>query len=211
MGKAMRKLVLATALLPALFVLAGCPKKTSDADAAATTEEASTVAVVEAGPVAPTAKNANDVARFGTDAPIANEQAKILAAFAQAHTSPRGGTLVATLKPGTDVTKIASHQNDSFLVTFADPKDANSVLMGWVGHEAFSPTLILDAGPRDAAIDAAVRLVCAAGTIAVFLGGDTICKKKCNADKDCPNALAGSCVLGATGGPGGKAVHVCNN
>ncbi len=204
----MRKLLLTAAVLPTLLVLAGCPRKNETPEAGA--DEASVVAV-EAGPVAPTAKNANDVARFGTDVAIANEQAKVLASFTQVHTAPRGGNVVTTLKPGTDVTKIASHNNDSFLVVFADPKDPSSQLMGWVGHEAFSPTHVFDAGARDAAVDAGTKLVCATGTTAVFLGADTICKKPCGTDKDCPNALAGSCVLGAAGGPGGKAIHVCSN
>jgi hypothetical protein len=202
---AMRKLFLLAALVPCIALLFGCPKKADPADAG---DEAAVTAVVEAGPVAPVAKNAADIARFGTDTPIANEQAKLLAAFTQVHTSPRGGAVITSLKPGTDVTKIASH-SDTFLITFTDPKDATSVLMGWVGKEAFSPTIVLlDAGKVDAATPA---LVCAPGTVAVFLGGANVCKKKCNADKDCTNAVVGSCVLGALGGVGGKAVHVCQN
>lgn len=202
----MRKLLLFCALVPCIVLLFGCPKKTDPAADAG--DEAAVTAVVEAGPAAPVAKNAADIARFGTDTPIANEAGKLLAFSTTVHTSPRGGNVVATLKAGTDVTKIASHA-DTFLVTFADPKDANSVLMGWIGKEGFSPTIIIrDAGVLDATT---VQLVCAPGTVAVFLGGANICKKKCNADKDCPNAVAGSCVLGALGGAGGKAVHVCNN
>src|SRR5262249_4458528 len=137
--------------------------------------------------------------------------AKLVAVSTQAHTSPRGGAVVATLHAGIDVTKIAQH-TDTFLVTFPDPKDPNSRLMGWIGKEAFAPTFFFDGGIRDAAIvDAAPSLICAPGTIVVFLGGANVCKKKCVADKDCTNGVVGSCVLGAQGGPGGKAVHVCIN
>jgi hypothetical protein len=201
----MRKLLILTAFVPCVALLFGCPKKADPADAG---DEAAVTAVVEAGPVAPVAKNAATIARFGTDTPIANEAGKLLAASTTVHTSPRGGNIVATLKPGTDVTKIASH-TDSFLITFADPKDASSLLMGWVGKEGFSPTIIIrDAGVIDTGV---VTLVCAPGTVAVFLGGQTVCKKQCKTDADCANAIVGSCIVGALGAAGGKAVHVCTN
>src|SRR5256885_3194621 len=45
--------------------------------------------------------------------------------FAAARTAAKGGNTVTIVKPGTDVTKYAEFQ-DSFLVTFPDPKDASS-------------------------------------------------------------------------------------
>jgi hypothetical protein len=108
---------------------------------------ASTAAVVDGGPVVLLPKNADEVARFPSEVPIAFVRAKILASVALAHERPRGGNVVATLQSGTDVTKISSTANgDSILVQFTDPGDANSRLIGWLGKEAFSPTPIVEPG-----------------------------------------------------------------
>ena len=120
----MRKLVLLSGLLPCLLLLAGCPKKGGDADAAA---EAAAPDPAEAGaaapnaPPVPDAKNKADVARFQNETAISDDETKP-ANWVNARTSPKGGGVVANLKPGTDVHKHAEYQ-DCFLVTFADPKD----------------------------------------------------------------------------------------
>lgn len=212
------------------LLITGCPKKGGDAaDAEA---EAAVVAEVDAAPavVAPTAKNAGDIARFGTEKPIANEAGKLVDGLTTVRTGPRQGGVVASLRAGTDVTKIAEHK-DCFLVTFADPKEPATTLMGWVGNDAFTADPIRDAGPKDAATDAATdaavkdaavadaapaavdagpaALKCAAGQQIVELGAGPVCKKKCTTDKDCKDKAPKSCAPGTA--PGGKVIHFCAN
>lgn len=218
----MRKIYSLVVVLPVLaLITTGCPKKGGDAaDAAPEAEPAA--AVAEAAAPAPVAKNAADVSRFGAEKAIANEAAKIIDAQAVVKTGPNNqGTNVAVLKAGTDVTKIADHQN-SFLITFADPKEPATLLMGWVNKGVFVADAVVDAGPRDAAVDAkvdaAVAVVdagaavakCAAGQeLIIGLGPAPICKKKCAADANCKDKAAGSCVPGTA--QGGKVVRFCNN
>lgn len=226
----MRKITPVLLVASCLAILTtGCPKKGGDAADAA--PEAA-VAEVDAAPavVAPTAKNAGDIARFGTEQPIANEVAKLVDAATTVRTGPRQGGVVATLRGGTDVTKIASHK-DCFLVTFADPKEPATTLMGWVGNDAFTADVIRDAGPKDAATDGATdagakdaavadaapaavdagpaALTCPAGQQVVELGAGPVCKKKCTADKDCKDKAPKSCAPGTA--PGGKVIHFCSN
>lgn len=212
----MRKLLLVSGLLPCLLLVAGCPKKKdADADAAAdataAAEPAATDAAAAAAPV--NAKNGADVARFAAETKVDDDGAKP-ATFAPARTSPKGGNVVATLKPGTDVTKIAEYQ-DCFLVTFADPKDANTQLMGWIEKGSFTYVAPKDAGAKDGAagdagpadagaVDAGPPK-CAAGEERVTLSAtETACKKKCKDDKECKK---GPCSVASA--VGGKAVRVC--
>jgi hypothetical protein len=223
----MRKLFLSSVVMASVVVLFGCPKKKgvgADGGDEAGTEEVADATVVDAAPAAaaPTAKNAADVARFPGETKIEDEATKT-ASVTVAHTAPRGGTSVATLKAGTDVTKIASFQ-DGFLVTFTDPKDATSTLMGWIGKEAFVSlaVVITDAGAKAAdasvakdagpvvSVDAGkVALKCAGTQLAVVLSAGTVCRKRCSTDADCGGAK-GSCSVAAAE-KGGRAVHVCVN
>jgi hypothetical protein len=216
----MRKLLLMSGLLPCLLLVAGCPKKkdgeadaAAEADATAAAEPAATDAA--AAPAAPAAKNAADVARFAAETKVEDDGAKP-AAFAAARTSPKGGSVVATLKPGTDVTKVAEYQ-DCFLVTFADPKDASATLMGWIEKGSFTYVAPKDAGAKDAAagdagpVDAGAAAVdagapkCAANEERVTLSAAvSACKKKCKEDKECAK---GPCSVAST--TAGKAVKVC--
>jgi len=217
-------------VVPSLLLLLGCPKKGDDAaDAAA--ESAAPPPVVEvaeaAAPAAalPPAKNAGDVARFGTEVAVADDDSKLAAAVTQARTGPRQGGVVANLKAGTDVTKVVEYK-DCFLVQFADPANASVTLAGWVPKEAFTAVAVVDAGPRDAALDArdaAVVVVdaavpvdaghaaakCAAGQeMVIGLGKDPVCKRKCTADKDCKTGTTyGTCVPATS--QGGKVVRIC--
>lgn len=211
----MRKLLVLSGLLPCLMLLAGCPKKGGDADAAAEggADPDATAATPPPTPAAtPDAKNKSDVARFEAETKIEDDAQKP-AVWANARTSPKGGNLVASLKPGTDVTKIAEHQ-DCFLVTFADPKDANVTLMGWIEKSSFTYVAPKDAGPKDGSTDAAPvdagAVVdagppkCAANEERVTLSATTTaCKKKCKDDKECKN---GPCSVANAAG---KAVKVC--
>ncbi len=210
----MRKLFLAVSVLSAVVVLAGCPKKKTTEDPEAGAGDAAALApppvedAAPAPPPAPVAKNANEVARFGTETPVEDDDMKI-ASVANARTTPKGGSVVATVRPGMDVTKVAEYQ-DCILVTFADPKDASSTLMGWVEKAAFTaPVRKVDAGPRDAAapvvVDAGPKpLTCAAGQVAVTLSAAPVCKKKCTKDGDCKTP-----PCSPASGPGGKVVRVC--
>ncbi len=229
----MRKLFVASALLA---LLAGCQllKKKDDADAAADaaaaavvdTDAASATAAADAAPAAPTpapvtAKNSADVARFPGESPVPDDDMK-LASVGTARTSPKSGAIVATIKPGTDVTKVAEYQS-SILVTFADPKDASSTLMGWIGTESFTAPVVkkvdggvvVDAGVRDAAappapVDAGAakkELNCPANFVAVVLGDRTTCRKRCTKDTDCKDKKVGGCGPVATAA--GSVAKVC--
>jgi hypothetical protein len=233
----MRNALFAAVVTCAAVVL-GCPfKKSSDADAAADgasavpeAEAPAAAVVVDAAPIPVpiTAKNSADVARFPAETPVSDDDLK-LASPGIARTSPKTGTVVATLKPGTDVLKIAEYQT-SILVTFADPNDASATLMGWIGKESFSAPAVStkrDAGASDAAapiVDAgapdaakksdaggsdAKKPACAAGQVAVVLSKDPVCRKKCTKDADCKGGAAGTCA-NATTAAGGLA-RVCAN
>ncbi|AKV04525.1 hypothetical protein AKJ09_11188 [Labilithrix luteola] len=239
----MRKLILVASFFPMVLVVSGCPMlKKQGADAGSDAAVVDATAVVEdAAPApapaadaavapapAPAAKNAASVARFPGETPIPNEATKVAAASASVRTTPKAGSVVATLAKGTEVNKIAEYQ-DCELVTFADPKDASSVLMGWVTKDAFTATATVtdagttavDGGAKDAggisdagaAADAgkpATAAKCAAGQELVMgFGKDAMCKKKCASDKDCKNAAAGSCAVAAT--TTGKVARVCTN
>lgn len=213
----MRSLLLVSVLSCAALIL-GCPKKKDDggdasADAAVVAVEPP-AAVVDAGvpatPVAVNAKNVAEVARFPAETVITDDEAK-LAQITPARTSPKTGNVVATLKPSSDVTKLAEYQN-CYLVTFADPKDATVTLMGWIGKEYFTaPAIVktdagakLDAGAVVVPDAGPAKLTCATGQTAVVLSKDPICKKKCTKDADCK---AGACANASV--QGGGVARVC--
>lgn len=209
-----RKIYSLFVLTPFFALLAtGCPKKGGDEQDAAP-EAAPVAEVPEAAAPAPVAKNAADVSRFGAEKPVANEVAKLVDAFNTVRTGPGQGSTVATLRAGTDVTKIAEHQNN-FLITFADPKDPASVLMGWVAKGAFVADIIVDAGLRDAAVvdaakppvpDAGPAGACPAGQelIVGLVANRAVCKKRCASVADCSNKI---CSTGNA--VGGKVVRFC--
>jgi hypothetical protein len=215
-----RKLFFCCAVGSCVALLLGCPKKkVDDADAG---EEAGpvAVAVVDAAPAAPVAKNAPDVARFPAEKPLGDDDAKILDLFAQAKTGCKSGTNVALVKSGTDPFKVAEFQ-DCILITFTDPKDPAGTLMGWVPKAAFVLAAPRDAGLKDGAVDAAVvvdaavpvvvALKCPAGQESVVnvVGGGGVCRKKCTADKDCKTPTLNACAPATT--LAGKITKVCAN
>ncbi len=103
-------------------------------------------------------------------------------------------------------------------------------MVGWVGKEAFSAVLwdggVRDGGSADggavkdggavvadagavAVVDAGKpALKCGTNQVAVVLGVEPTCRKKCTTDADCTGAVKGSCGLAAAA-VGGKATHVC--
>lgn len=207
----MRKLFLA-ALVPSALVmvasLTGCPKKVDpNAAADADVEAAAPVAVADAAPLAPVAKNVNEVARFPAEKPLVDDTQKTIDLFAAARTGCKSGNQVALVRAGTDAFKIAEFQ-DCILVTFPDPKDATTNLMGWISKDAYTRVTIFDAGAKDAAVvDAAVVvpvggiLKCPAGQEAVVnITADPrgVCRKRCTADKDCKTPTAGACAVAQT-------------
>jgi hypothetical protein len=210
--------------LAALVLVVGCDliKKKGDADAAADAAAeaaAPPAAVVEdaappPGPVAINAKNVADVARFPGETAVTDDDSK-LAQLAAARTTPKGGNVVSMIKPGNDVTKVAEYQ-ESFLVTFADPKDANTTLIGWISKDAFTARTVTardggvkaDARPAvDAGPPAPVKLTCPGGSTAVVLSTAPVCRKKCTKDADCKTTTAGSCANASS--PSGSVVRVC--
>lgn len=233
---------LAALALVSAFLVFGCDqikKLTGGGDADAAADEAGAgdaaaavaepdaaaapVAEADAAPAAPaavtiTATNAAAVARFPAETAVSDDDLR-LAQAGVARTTPKTGTVVATIPPGGDVEKIAEYQN-CILVQFANPKDPSSTLLGWIGKEAFTHVVIVrDAGAKDAAaptaadagaakVDAgAPKLNCPGGTVAVVLSKDPVCRKRCTKDQDCLNKSAGSCN-NATLAAGGVA-RVC--
>jgi hypothetical protein len=216
----MRKLFLACALVTCVASLLGCPKKSGDAtDGGDEAAVAVAVAVADAAPAAPVAKNVNDVARFPAEKPVVDDAQKTVDLFASVKTGCKSGNQVALMRAGTDPFKIAEFQ-DCLLVTFPDPKDANTTLMGWVPKDAFTRvTVIGDGGIKDASTDATVdaavattttTLKCPAGQEAIVnIGRDPTCRKKCTADKDCKTPTANACANAGT--VAGHIAKVCAN
>jgi hypothetical protein len=106
--------------------------------------EASASAEVEAAP-APLAANVADVTRYPQEKPESGT-GTIEEAMASLHTEigAKGG-LVAVLKKGAVVDKIAEHEGFS-LVVADDPKDPSRKVMGWTGNYAFALLHKHDAG-----------------------------------------------------------------
>jgi hypothetical protein len=224
----MKKPFAIAGLLSCAALVLGCPKKTAEeadaaaeASVAADAEVAAPAPVADAAPapVAVTAKNSAEVARYAAETAVADDDAK-LGQLAPARTSPKSGAIVATLAPGSDITKLAEYQG-SVLATFPDPKDPKTTLMGWIGKEAFTAAapvvrdagVVTDAGAvKDAGsvapVDAgAAKLACSAGMVPVIITKDPVCKKKCAKDADCKGGAAGACATANQ--QGGGLVRVC--
>ena len=211
----MLKLSACLAPVACVALLTGCPKKSN---ALAFGDDGAVADVGDAAPPAPAppvAKNSAEVARFPAEKPIADDDAKTLD-IAQARTGPKSGNNVAMVKAGSDPFKIAEFQ-DCFLVTFPDPKDAASTLMGWIPKAAFTTVLVHDvhdAGPKDASSDAAgvvAPVKCPAGqeTVVNVVGAAGVCRRKCTADKDCKNPAPSACQTATT--LANKVTKVCVN
>ncbi len=222
----MRKLLFVSALSCTMLLFAcnllkkkGADDADASMDASAEAEVTATAEVADAEPPPPppvTAKNAADVARFPGETAISDDDLQ-LAQVTPVRSAPKNGTLVTTLKAGSDVSKMAEYQ-DSFLVSFADPKAPDTQLMGWIPKEAFKSAIriVRDGGVKAtdggvAAVDAGAakvvdagakpaKLTCPAHQVAIILAKDPVCKKKCTKDSDCKsgcltsNAQAGGVV-----------------
>ena len=101
-----------------LVFVAGCGllgKK--DNDAGVDLAGAIDAAAVVVTPGAPIGKNAAAVARFATEVPM--DEPKMIGQTATPRTSPSGGSIVATLKTNTVVTRIATNAATTNTVAMA--------------------------------------------------------------------------------------------
>ncbi len=120
-------------------VLLGCPKKpgATDGGPAADAAPTASAAVEAAAPSATVGANDADVTKY-PDQNADNLEALTTryTASARTETGATGGKLVASLKAGTEVQRIADHEGYD-LVLFNDPADATRKLEGWVAQGAF--------------------------------------------------------------------------
>jgi hypothetical protein len=159
------------------------------------------VAVLDAGaPAAPpaAADNVNEVGRFPDEQALSDVAAKIADPSVSARNAVPGGMLVATLRLGTPVTQIATHEK-FILCVFPDPKNPTHNLEGWIAEQAFVP------GPTIPS-----KAACGAGQTRLMADEQDFCGKVCKADGDCPSgqACVGKASLFANGKMGAE-VSTC--
>jgi hypothetical protein len=175
------------------FVLLACKHKPAAPDGGA--DEGGATAAAETGP-APLAANEAAVTRYPDESAINNMPQATRWTVAQVRTqaSNTAGDLVAALKSGTEVDKIAEHQT-FFLVVFADPGDASRKEMGWVSQAVFTPE------PTHKHVAAH----CTGGQVPILLqAGEETCVTQCTQDSTCPKGSVcnGAGVLSNNGAPG---------
>jgi hypothetical protein len=173
-------------------VLLGCHKKQAATDAG---PDDAAVAAAETGP-APLASNEASVTRYPDESAINNmpQTTRWTVANVRTQASNTAGDMVAALKSGTEVTKIAEEKT-FFLVTFPDPNDASKKDMGWVSQAVFTPE----------PAHKHVPLHCTGGQVPILLQvGEETCMTTCTQDSNCPkgNVCNGAGVLSNNGAPG---------
>jgi hypothetical protein len=171
-----------------------CPKKQAPTTDAGPDDAAT--AAAEAAAAAPLAANEAAVTRYPDETAVNGMPQTVHWAVASVRTQASGtaGDVVATIKAGTEVTKIADRQSFS-LVVFADPGDPSRKDMGWVSSAVFSPE---PAHKRVAAH-------CTGGQVPILLpAGEETCVTQCTQDSTCPkgDVCNGSGVLSNNGAPG---------
>jgi hypothetical protein len=180
-------------------VLLACPKKQA-ANADAGPEDSGAAAVVEAA--APSlAANESAVTRYPDESAVNNTPQTVRWPVANARTqaSASGGELVAAIKAGTEVQKIAEHQSYA-LVVFNDPTDASKKDMGWVSDAVFSAEPAHKRTPAHCAAGQAAILLPSGEETCVVLDahkegtqcpvgygpcGPVMCRLQCTKDADC--------------------------
>jgi len=193
------------------LVLLGCPPKKAAEDGGA---DASAAATPEAAP-APLAANEADVTKYPGQGTDSSQVTTKTLAHVRTEASTTGGTLVASLKAGTDVTVISDHSGFD-LIVFPDPNDGSRKLMGWTSHTVFGANfvpihvdggalVVTDAGTIVVVTDGGAVVVPDAGTTpTVADAGPAPAKKldvKKNADGSCPGGYktcGAMCRLGCT-------------
>lgn len=209
----------------AALLVGGCKKKPVEVEAGPDDAEVAVAAPVEAAAAPATASNDGDVTKYpGQNADTDTLTAR-LNASARTEASATGGKLVATVKAGTQVHRLADHEGYN-LVTFPDPSDGTKLLEGWVAHTAFGSTnvLHLDGGMvfgdgggavivSDAAAPPAQRTTpldvkkSATGTCpGGYASCGAMCRATCKTDPDCQMAAA-HCSAGFCLGPGATPCH----
>jgi hypothetical protein len=184
----------ASSLACVAFACLACRKPAAAIDAGP--DDGATAAAEAAAAPAPLAANEAAVTRYPDETAVNNVSQAVKWAVANVRTqaSSTAGDAVATIKAGTDVTKIADHQSFS-LVVFTDPTDPSKKDMGWVSNSVFSPP------PAHTHVAAH----CTGGQVAILLpAGDETCIKQCTDDSACPKGEVcnGSGVLSNNGAPG---------
>jgi hypothetical protein len=179
-------------------------------------------ALPEAGaaPGATEAVNASEMTRYPDEKPV--DHAPLTAATdGQLRTQAPGGDLVIFLKKGTEVQKIAEHEN-FYLVLADDPKDPAKKLMGWAAESVFGgaaphraePEVRGDGGAPHGAADAGTKPAPAPGPAKPldvkkvnnacppgYAACGAECRLTCKADAECGIATA-KCTGGFCLGPG---------
>lgn len=172
------------AVAAAVFFVSGCKLLRSfsggDDDPA---PSASVAAVVSAAPVAdaaPAFANAADVKRYADETPPdTTPTAKLTHDGMRARAEVPNGSIVATLKKDQEVTTIAEH-GGFVLVSFPDPKDATSTLIGWTSKGGFSAT------PPPDTSDKVDHVSSCHGSTTDYLGAPfNQCVQNCAFEKDC--------------------------
>ena len=194
----------------ALLALTGCDQlksklgKGAPADAAASADPATAAAdAADAGaattPVAasePAPKNLAAVATFGNENALENVEATTKRANIRVTTAIPTGSEVAILPAGAVVKQVAE-KSGFYRVTFADPKDPTSRLVGWVDKTAFIAPTSSPPTIGSAAAKAKKPITCAAGQVLAGEGEEATpaCSKPCSDDKDC---AGGECQMAFT-------------
>ncbi|MBX3232778.1 MAG: hypothetical protein KIT84_43655 [Labilithrix sp.] len=213
-------------MLASIVAVTGCDMLKKKTDEAATPEASVAEEEVPLDAAPPdstpvTAANAAAVARFATETPL--DEDRVIATQATPRTSPGGANIVATLKVGTQVERIATNGKDS-LIQFQDPSNPTVTLMGWVTDAAFTSTVVphkkvdagadsgavavatADAGAPATVVDAgAAPFACPPGKTAILsAAGKNECHKSCTINNECKNKQCST----ATALKGGQA-KVC--
>jgi hypothetical protein len=192
----MRRAFAAVFTVSAALLVLGCPKKKdAGGDAAAEAAATASAEVVDAAP-AQEAANQGEVKTYPDQKAIDHAPLTVMWTVANVRTAAGSGELVATLKKGTSVQKIAEKE-PYFLVLFDDPSDASRKVEGWASHLVFTPEPPHDAGK--------IHPVCAAKQVIILLeGGNEECVTPCTSDNDCGTGKAcnGDGVLSNNWQPG---------
>lgn len=178
-----------------LWLLLGCPGLNKKGANAGPDAEVDAMAMADAGATV-TVANESEITRYPDETPIANVAATLHWSVTDARTqaSRVQGAIVAALKSGTAVQKVAERQG-FFLIVFADPHDPSRNEEGWVAEAAFQPE-----PPHKR-----VAVKCTGGQVAVLLQmGEERCVTECTNDTACPSgeACSGAAPLTKEGAPG---------
>lgn len=181
--------------LVSLVALVGCPRAKTGAADADTDAQASVV--VPPPPPAAEATNEADVARFPGELPIDHVKATLWWTQTKVRKVPPSGEVLATLPKGVVVTQIAS-SDKYILVTFDNPNNPTTHLMGWVLKDVFAAPL------------PPAPLKCVAPQT-LLMADVNFCAKICKAESDCvaPQTCQGAAQLVLPNGKPGESVRNC--